>query len=360
MRKTLCIASTPYQLLVLLFIKNAYLKDATVDLVITDKTPSMVELFESKRLEKVFSKVYFADARKIKNPYKNALVTLWESFIYNKTTDEIIDKPLDIYDECFYASPGIPDEVVKEIAKTLIKKNRKILFHRYEDGFASYTKIPSHVVNTPLGMKLYKSLFRYDLSKMEKNLYVFEPEMIESVSDFTPIKIEKTEESIKSVINLAKELFDFKSNPPKANTIFLGQGTRNGMGNDKTYQGIIRKLSGMVADKSSLDNFCIKPHPRGEFDDFGNEFFVYKDSCPMELSIANGDMEEKTLISFYSTACVSGKLLFNSKCKIIFLYPLCEDSFNEKCDYEHYFNTFKKLYSNVYIANSYEKLKEYL
>ena len=357
MKKTLCVASTPYQLLVLLFIKDAYLKDAQVDLVITDKTPSMIELYQSNRLEKVFSKIYFADARKIKNPYKNALVTLWESFIYNRTTDIIMDKPLGIYDECFYASPGIPDEVVKEIAKTLIKKNRKILFHRYEDGFASYTKIPYHVVNTELGMKLYKTLFRYDLSQMEKDLYVFEPDMIETASDFTPVKIDKTDESIREVISLAKELFDFKSNPPKANTIFLGQGTRNGMENADTYQRLIRRLANLVKDKASADQFCIKPHPRGEFDNFGDEFFVYKDSCPMELSIANGDMEEKTLISFYSTACVSGKLLFNSNCKIIFLYPLCEDSFNEKCDYEHYFQTFCKLYPNVYVAKSWEDLE---
>ena len=71
-------------------------------------------------------------------------------------------------------------------------------------------------------------------------------------------------------------------------------------------------------------------------------------------------MEDKTLLSYYSTACVSGKLLFHSKCRIIFLYPMAGDSFNEKCDYEDYFAKLQKLYDGVEIARSREQLWEML
>ena len=75
------------------------------------------------------------------------------------------------------------------------------------------------------------------------------------------------------------------------------------------------------------------------------------------FSTPKGKFEDKTLISFYSTACVSGKLLFKSKCRIIFLYPLSEASFNEKCDYEDYFSAFSSLCDSVFIARSWDDVK---
>lgn len=353
MSKILGFASTPYQLLVFLFIKDAYLSGDEVDLIITDKTPSMEELYKTGRLDSYFHNVSFADGRKIKNPYKNAFVTLYESFIYNPTTDRIMDKPLDAYDEVYFASPGLPDEIVKEIAKTLIKKNKKIIFHRFEDGFASYTKKTAHVINTELGMKLYNLFFRYDVEKMEQDMYMFEPEMAEKGIDFRKIKIEKTPERIQKITEMAKDIFRFEAHVPTEDYIFLGQGTVNGMQNAKTYQRLIKKFHDIVGD----EHFILKPHPRGEHDDFHGELKVYKDSCPFELAIASGEFENKTLISFYSTACVSGKLLFKSNCRIIFLYPLAEDSFNEKCDYEDYFSAFSSLCDNVFIARSWDEVE---
>ena len=77
---------------------------------------------------------------------------------------------------------------------------------------------------------------------------------------------------------------------------------------------------------------------------------------PIVPAIAAGNLEDKTLISYYSTACVSGKLLFNSACRIIFTYPLAGDSFNEKCDYEDYFQKLSGLYDNVHIARTKDEL----
>ena len=43
-RKVLAVASTSYHLMVFLFIKDAFLKDAQVDLVLTDKSGVLFEL----------------------------------------------------------------------------------------------------------------------------------------------------------------------------------------------------------------------------------------------------------------------------------------------------------------------------
>lgn len=356
MAKVLGVVSTPYHLLVFLFVMDAFLSGDEVDLIVTDKTPSMEELYKSGRLNPYFHQVSFADGRKIKNPYKSAPVTFYESFIHNGTTDAIIDAPLPCYDKVYFASPGTPDEIVKEIAKTLIKKNKALTFHRYEDGFASYTKKPVHIINTPSGISMYKTLWHYDICEMEKEILLFQPQMAEKNVDFEKIQIPQTPERIRKITEMAKNIFRFEVKVPKQSVIFLGQGTENGSENPKTYQRLILKLR----DIAGKENFIIKPHPRGTHDDFHGELPVYEDSCPFELAIASGAMEEKTLISFYSTACVAGKLLFRSKCRIIFLYPLAEDSFNEKCDYEDYFKAFSELCENVYVARNWKEVEALL
>lgn len=356
MAKVLGVVSTPYHLLVFLFVKDAFLSGDEVDLIVTDKTPSMEELYKSGRLKPYFHQVSFADGRKIKNPYKSAPVTFYESFIHNKTTDVIMDASLPRYDKMYFASPGTPDEIVKEIAKTLIKKNKKLTFHRYEDGFASYTKSPVHVINTPSGISMYKALWHYDIYAMEKEILMFQPEMAEKNVDFQKVQIPQTPERIQKITEMARDIFRFEAKVPKQSIIFLGQGTENGSQNPETYQKLILKLRDIAGE----ENFIIKPHPRGVHDDFHGKLPVYKDTCPFELAIASGAMEEKTLISFYSTACVAGKLLFQSKCRIIFLYPLAEDSFNEKCDYEDYFSAFSKLCENVYVARSWKEVEALL
>lgn len=356
MAKVLGVVSTPYHLLVFLFVKDAFLSGDEVDLIVTDKTPSMEELYKSGRLKPYFHQVSFADGRKIKNPYKSAPVTFYESFIRNKTIDVIMDAPLPRYDKMYFASPGTPDEIVKEIAKTLIKKNKKLTFHRYEDGFASYTKSPVHVINTPSGISIYKALWHYDIYAMEKEILMFQPEMAEKNVDFQKVQIPQTPERIQKITEMARDIFRFEAKVPKQSIIFLGQGTENGSQNPETYQKLILKLRDIAGE----ENFIIKPHPRGVHDDFHGKLPVYEDTCPFELAIASGAMEEKTLISFYSTACVAGKLLFQSKCRIIFLYPLAEDSFNEKCDYEDYFSAFSKLCENVYVARSWKEVEALL
>lgn len=352
MKKTLGIVSTTYHLLVFLFIKEIYLKDSQIDLIVTDKTPYLEEIYKSGRLNPYFHKVLFADSRKIKNPYKSAAVTFLESFLYNPTTKKIMTGKLDNYEDVYYASPHVPDEIVKEIGKTLIRKNRNVRFHRFEDGFASYTKAPVSLINTEMGQKLYQKLLGYDIRKMEHELYMFEPYLAEADISFDNIRIEKTPEIIDRVIEMAKNIFAFESKDFPERFLFLGQGTANGMGNPKTYQSLIYE----ICQKAGSSNFIVKPHPRGAYDKFDGTISVYEDSCPFELAMANGVLEDKVLISYYSTACVSGKLLFHSKSKIIFLYPLAGDSFNEKCDYEEYFGKLQETCEGIYIPRSKDEL----
>ncbi len=365
-KHVLGIASTPYHLMVFLFLQDAFLSDYTVDILLTDKTASLKELYDSERLKDCFHDAYFADAKLIKNPYKNGLSMLYESMIKNPEYDRMFadgKKPdLAGYSDIFFASPGLPDEICKEVVKTAILKNRRIRFHRYEDGFASYTKPPLSSVSSALGRRLYKICKGFDIRKAESRLYLFEPDLAEkAVADtastgFTLRKIPNSKERIDRVTAKIRNLFAFT--PPHISQpyLFLGQGTDNVTNNPETYASSIKKIVSTVG----YDRFCLKPHPRGVHDRFDPKISLYEDSAPFELCFAGGDMEDKTLISYYSTACVSGKLLFGSKCRILFLYPMAGDSFNEKCDYEDYFTKLQKLYDGITIVRDEAQLIECL
>ncbi len=365
-KRTLAIVSTPYHLMVFLFIKDALLSDHETDLILTDKTASLQDLYQSGRLQSVFGQVFFADGKNIKNPYKGSLAMLYESFISNPEFPRLFaDRPapdLKTYSDIFFASPGIPDEISKEIIKTAIRKNRRIRFHRFEDGFASYTKPPVSSVTSSLGRFLYRLLMRFDIRKNEKRLYLFQPQLAEanvadsSATGFSLKKIPNDEARIERVTKQIREIFQFTPKEIPAQYLFLGQGTDNVTNNPKTYASLISE----IAEHTGHDNFCIKPHPRGVHDRFDPSLKLYEDTAPFEICFADGQMEDKTLLSYYSTACVSGKLLFHSKCRIIFLYPMAGDSFNEKCDYEDYFAKLQKLYDGVEIARSREQLWEML
>ncbi|MCR5418172.1 MAG: hypothetical protein K6E84_04580 [Lachnospiraceae bacterium] len=365
-KRVLGIASTPYHLMVFLFLKDAFLSDRDADILLTDKTASLREVYDSGRLKEFFGDVFFADGKRILNPYKKALTQLKESLISNPEYPRLFADghipELSLYSDIFFASPGLPDEISKEVIKSAVLADRRIRFHRFEDGFASYTKPPVHAVSSGAGRFLYRVLKRFDINRAERRLYLFEPSLAEAaVADekatgFALRQIPNDEDRIRRVTEQIRKVFAFSPKEIPAPYLFLGQGTDNVTNNPKTYASLI----GKIAEKVGYENFCLKPHPRGTYDHFDDTITMYEDPAPFEICFAEGSMEDKTLLSYYSTACVSGKLLFHSKCRIIFLYPMAGDSFNEKCDYENYFTKLQNLYDNVYIARTPEQLWEML
>lgn len=58
-------------------------------------------------------------------------------------------------------------------------EEQKLSLHRFEDGFASYTKPPVSSVSTVMGRRLYQTIWGYDIHRQEQELYLFEPSLAE-------------------------------------------------------------------------------------------------------------------------------------------------------------------------------------
>lgn len=352
-KKILAIANTTYQILVLLYLKESFYKDDQLELVVTNKTPLLREIFIKGKLNNYFSKVYYADSAMIKNKNKGSLQTLWESFVYNKTTKKLLGFNLGKYEELLYASPVGVDEITKEISKTLIRKNPRITIRRFEDGFGSYTSLSGYVVSTENGRKMYEKVLGFHNLQQENTLYLLEPLLAKEGTQSQLVKIPKDHPE---VLQRAKDIFDYKPINVEEKFIFFGQGTEEFIQNSKTYQSIVYDIANIVGK----DNFIVKRHPRSKWDEFDDSIHKLNVEYPWELLESEDFLQNKVLISYSSTACITGKLLFNSNTHVVYLYPLAKDSFQVSIDFKDYFQKAAMKYSNIHIAKSQEDLLEIL
>ncbi|HKM05065.1 MAG TPA: polysialyltransferase family glycosyltransferase [Lachnospiraceae bacterium] len=352
-KRVLAIANTTYQIIVLLYLKESVYQDYEFELVITNKTPLLKSIFVEGKIKRYFAKVYFADSTRIKNKKKGSIQTFWESFVYNRTTKRLLGTDLDYYEQLLYASPIGVDEITKEISKTLIKNNPKIKISRFEDGFGSYTSFSGHIVSTDLGRRMYQRILGFQNMIQENTLYLFEPKLAKEVQGYHLKKIPRDHQT---VLEQAKDIFNYKKSHITEKFIFFGQGTKEFIQNVETYQSMVYKIADIVTG----DNLIVKRHPRSMWDEFDASIHQLQVEYPWELLESEDSMQEKVLISFSSTACITGKLLYHSNNHVIFLYPLARNSFQVSVDFEEYFKKVASYYSNIHIAKSQEDLLEIL
>lgn len=345
----LAIVNTTYQLLVILCIKNTFYEGRIMDLVLSDKTKGLRELSQNPKLISMFRHIYYAESSKIHNLNKGGIQNFFESFVWNGTTEKIIGEPLSRYGECFYASPIGVDEITKELSKTLIRKNPSIRFKRYEDGVGSYTQLQGLVVSSPMGRFLYKKVLGFDNFEQEKEIYLFDPSLEMNQTEYEKIKIPIDDNGI---LKTAEDIFSVKNISVQQKCIFFGQGTSEYVEDVTRYKSIVDLVGEVIGDNEII----IKKHPRGVWDDFDGKFEFLDVEYPWELLGGREEMRDKILISYSSTACITGKLIYGTNNPVIFLYRLVGESLHNDSRIEPYFQRLEKKLDNIYIPNTVEEL----
>lgn len=334
----------------ILFLQESEYKNVSIDIVITNKTPLLRTLYQEKRLDAFFDNIFYGNSDNIKNKRKGMLCNLYESFVYNPTTKQILGTTLGHYDEVLYASPNGVDEITKEISKTLIRKNPNIIFSRFEDGFGSYTSLFGQVISSNFGKKIYRLFLRFDIDKQENTMYLLEPSFAQNIEGY---QLKKISCNCDTIIKKAKQIFQYEPISFPQKYVFFGQGTDDYINNSEMYQKLVTEIINSIGRHEVI----VKKHPRSHHDKFGDDINMLPIEYPWELLETEREMENKILISFSSTACITGKLLFNSKSHVIFLYPLpSQDSFRTEICYEEYFEKMVKKYPRVHIVYSMKEL----
>ena len=97
-------------------------------------------------------------------------------------------------------------------------------------------------------------------------------------------------------------------------------------------KNIQKNIANETAKIFGRKNVLVKLHPSSRNIDYGKDMIVFRERLPFELAIIYKNMNNKVLISIFSTACMTPKLDFDQEPYVIFTYKLYGNSFsiNEK------------------------------
>lgn len=86
-----------------------------------------------------------------------------------------------------------------------------------------------------------------------------------------------------------------------------------------------KHIASEIAKVFGKDNILVKLHPSSRDVEYGEGIKTFKGRLPFELVMAYENMNNKVLISIFSTACISPKLDFDQEPYVIFTYKLYGD-----------------------------------
>lgn len=108
-------------------------------------------------------------------------------------------------------------------------------------------------------------------------------------------------------------------------------------------KNIQREIATGVSGIVGKDNVLIKLHPSSRDTCYGNITNTFAGQLPFEVLMAYTNVDDKILISIFSTACMSPKLDYDQEPIVIFTYKLYGDKFQIN---EEYLKQIEKLRDN--------------
>lgn len=335
------ICSSPFHVFTAIALKYTKYKDRDVELILLDYFKNSEETYEKINNSGMFKCVYYVHGKKELKKYhvdNNRLFMMW--YLYNS--------------DSYLASYGIDSTDIKEllypyyeplailIAKSIFKHCINCKFVFYDDGTGSYLTDFDKVVppriellfRVPLRFYIPNLVLSFSKSEFGRNeSVVHEKIQIPVVPEF------------KSKVNL---IFDYLDDNLNYKYIFLDQYGELYDEATKLISLIHSNIILELIDKKMV----IKKHPKRTdtvYEDSDLETIRNNSNIPYEITILNDpNIENKCLISDYSTACFTPKLIFDKEPKVVFLYKILhkDSSKSEIKRIDNLFLQLKKLYKN--------------
>lgn len=323
MSKVLFICHTFNMLFAAIQIRRFNLKNDTVDIVLTDYSNGMKEIAINLKDLKLFSNVKYAE---VKNKYHggNLLKKMRKAFyIFDSESTLTNALKLDslLYDKVFFCNYDI---ISCNLYLILNRKHYDVEFHRFEEGYSTYTIEDNYVILHEF-MKICCCLLGIKtLNAATKFIHLFEPSFLIYKSKYKVIPIKKidiSDSDTKEIINFvfgysnqAKEYEDYEY-------IFFEECFSVDNKVDSDYE-IIKRISNIVGK----DKIIVKLHPRNQKNRFENDGInVAKSYIPWEVIMMNANFSKTIFITISSGAILPVKTWFNSKNKIVLLFNCCNN-----------------------------------
>ena len=308
--------STPYQILLSINIKFVNHKEEKADIYILNHFLNAPYIVKNLKKNNIFNRVQLVDAIGFTNSFsENSINRYLQKISTYLQSYKIMKKYFDfdnqIYDAVYLTYPDI---IIQTAIKELYKHNNDMDVHLFEDGTGSYN---NHIMITSKYKKWFNKIMRLDkvLDKYD-SLMLFNPELYSGNSSI-PIEsiphIDSNSE-LREILNITFGYDEDQKIDEKI--IFLDQPVGH-------INGLSEQIKEVICEILEND-YIIKLHPRSHSNDFPNYNTYQNNAVPWEIMSLNNNIEDKVLISYFSTAAISSKIIFDKEPKIIFLYEMEE------------------------------------
>lgn len=114
----------------------------------------------------------------------------------------------------------------------------------------------------------------------------------------------------------------------------------------KEVKNIQKEIAEQTNQIFRSENVLVKLHPSSRDVEYGKNIVTFGEKIPFELVLAYENMNDKLLISIFSTACMSPKLDYDQEPYVIFTYKLFGDLVSISDNYLEQINQLHNSYSD--------------
>lgn len=299
------VVATPLQLFNCLIIMRHHFPEQKADLFVLDIACDMRSVIEGRKKDKQIHKVYYAyDVCK----HPSRIGTVFDHLYTPKSSRNILkDCKQTRYSDFFTTWVGSP---ATWLYTKLWKKNPGMRLHFYEEGTGVYT--------TPLYQDygniktMYKLLGYRSETDYVEDIYVYCPSLYHG--DLPAVEIGNVSETDKAELIAAQ---NFKPNEYDQKIIFFD----NPM-NKQEYKGVDQfQILADIEKVAERSDIMVRVHPRDQAGMFEEKGYSEDTNTgiPWEELLLYHDFADKILVTSFSTAVFTPKIICGQEPRVIFL-----------------------------------------
>lgn len=344
MRKIALIAVTPFHMFNAINLKMSEFCQDEVDLYILKGFQGSEEYKAKIEEKQLFRKVTFITRPELKSPWdkvKRRLVQITGDLSYYT---EVKDMDYDIVGFSIYETFNMI------LIKNIIDRNKEAKVILLEDGMESYTlrkrKFSTNLMWRIWGIKIDDYL---------REQWLYKPELRQKETGNlklcqTPVPSVEVLATMNSIFN-GEELNFTQVNP--SSILYFDQPL------EETDWGVGRKdIIEVLVKYLGTEEFLVKRHPRKQDFDYGRYNVALAQDIGAPWELISGDVKDKVLIAFNSTAVFTPLFVHNNVNKVVLLYRYFMKGSALSDEWDAFFNGLKEVYPEmVFIPETEEEIK---
>ena len=339
-KRQACFAcTTPYQVMGALSITKSKKLDA--DIYIFGMFSDYENVAERLLAYNIFANVYAINAEAFRAPgRKGALLQMTKC-------REIVSSflPKNVAYDFLYASSRA--HIKNLLLHELLRRNKQLRIIVYDDGLGMYSK-NSHVLNTTKVRGIAEKLFGWNLYTPERMSFMVNmPELFEKPDSLRLCEVQQMPRLPWTAENrqLLMDVFGANDEDIIKERVIVFDSLR---GFDSERDKKMKELDAYFAfavDSFGKENAIMKPHPRSKEKTTADMKLYSNTSVPMEVLYAGmGNLDEKVLITYASSAVYTPKMFFDAEPWVINLFRITDNVNGQVSEWEETYLKFKSIY----------------